>query len=60
MQSLKNDLEWKQMEDIPYAFVVGSLMYIKKCMRLDSFVVGMLGRYRGNPELDHQKVTKKF
>jgi len=34
------------MEDIPYAFVVGSLMYAQTCMRSDiSFVVGMLGRY---------------
>jgi len=23
----KNDLDWKQMENIPYAFVAGSLMY---------------------------------
>jgi len=27
MQCPKNDMEWKQMENIPYAFVVGSLMY---------------------------------
>nr|KYP65681.1 Retrovirus-related Pol polyprotein from transposon TNT 1-94 [Cajanus cajan] len=27
MQCPKNDLEWKQMEAIPYASVVGSLMY---------------------------------
>jgi len=27
MQCPKNDLERKQMEDIPYASVVGSLMY---------------------------------
>jgi len=27
MQCPKNDLERKQMEDIPYASIVGSLMY---------------------------------
>jgi len=26
MQCLKNDLKWKQMEDTPYASVVGILM----------------------------------
>jgi len=46
MQRPKNDLERKEMEDILYAYVVGSLMYAQTCMRLDiSFKVGMLGRY---------------
>jgi len=46
MQCLKNDLERKQMENIPYAFVVGSLMYVQTCTRPDiSFAVDMLGRY---------------
>jgi len=46
MQCPKNYLEWKHMENIPYAFVVGSLMYAQTCTRLDiSFVVGMFGRY---------------
>jgi len=46
MQCPKNDLERKQMENIPYASVVGSLMYAQTCTRPDiSFAVGMLGRY---------------
>jgi len=36
----------KQMEDIPYASVVGSLMYAQTCTRPNiSFAVGILGRY---------------
>ena len=60
MQCPKNDLEWKHMENIPYAFVVGSLMYAQTCKRPDIiFVVGMLGRYQSNPRLEHWKATKK-
>jgi len=46
MQCLKNDLERKQMEDIPYSFVVAGLMYAQTCTKSDiSFAVDMLGRY---------------
>ena len=42
------------MEAIPYASVVGSLMYSQICTRPDiSFAVGMLGRYQSNLGLDH-------
>ena len=48
------------METIPYASVVGSLMYAQICTRPDiSFAVGMLGRYQSNPGLDHWKAAKK-
>jgi len=44
MQCPKNDLERKQMENIPYASIVGS--FAQTCTRPDiSFAVGMLGRY---------------
>ena len=60
MQCPQNDLERKQMETIPYASVVGSLMYAQICTRPDiSFTVGMLGRYQSNPGLDHWKAAKK-
>jgi len=60
MQCPNNELERKEMERIPYASVVGSLMYAQTCTRPDiSFVVGMLGRYQGNPGLDHWKAAKK-
>jgi len=60
MQCPKNDLERKQMENILYASVVGSLMYAQTCTRPDiSFAVGMLGRYQSNPGLEHWEVAKK-
>ena len=34
------------MKNIPYALVVGSLMYTQVCTRPDNvFTIGMLGRY---------------
>ncbi|XP_047161805.1 secreted RxLR effector protein 161-like [Vigna umbellata] len=61
MQCPKNDLERKAMESIPYASVVGSVMYAQTCTRpYISFVVGRLGRYQSNPGMDHWKATKKF
>ncbi|KAK2435686.1 hypothetical protein QL285_020729 [Trifolium repens] len=60
MQCPKNELERKQMESIPYASVVGSLMYAQTCTRPDiSFAVGMLGRYQSNPGMEHWKAAKK-
>jgi len=60
MQCPNNELERKEMEQTPYASVVGNLMYAQTCTRPDiSFVVGMLGKYQGNPGLDHWKAAKK-
>ena len=60
MQCPQNDLERKEMLSIPYASVVGSLMYAQTCTRPDiSFAVGMLGRYQSNPGMDHWKAAKK-
>ena len=60
MQCPKNDMEHKQMESIPYASVVHSLMYLQTCTRPDiSFTVEMLGRYQSNPGIDHWKAAKK-
>ena len=48
------------MESIPYASVVGILMYVQTCTWLDiSFSIGMLGRYHSNPRMDHWKPAKK-
>ena len=48
------------MKIIPYASVVGSLIYAQVCTRLDiAFTVGMLGRYQSNPGVDHWKAVKK-
>ncbi|KAL4388039.1 hypothetical protein GQ457_09G022720 [Hibiscus cannabinus] len=53
-QCPKNEFEREQMKNIPYASVVGSLMYAQVCTRPDiAFAVGMLGRYQSNPGIDH-------
>ncbi|RVW86998.1 Retrovirus-related Pol polyprotein from transposon TNT 1-94 [Vitis vinifera] len=60
LQCPKNDLEKKQMNKIPYASAVGSIMYAQVCTRPDiAYVVGMLGRYQSNPGIDHWKAVKK-
>jgi hypothetical protein len=53
-QCPKNVLEKKEMESIPYAYVVGSLMHAQICLRPDiAYAVGMLGRYQSNPRMEH-------
>jgi hypothetical protein len=60
MQCPQNELERKQMEEIPYVSAVGSLMYAQTCTKPDiSFTVGMLGRYQSNLRMDHWKASKK-
>ena len=59
-QCQKNDLEREQMQKIPYALAVESLMYAQTCIRPDiSFAVRMLGRYQSNPGMEHKKAAKK-
>jgi Reverse transcriptase (RNA-dependent DNA polymerase) len=59
-QCPKNEIERAQMKQIPYASVVGSLMYAQICTRPDiAFAVGMLGRYQTDPGMDHWKAAKK-
>ena len=49
-QCPSNDFERKEMQKIPYALVVGSLMYAQVCTRPDiAFIVGVLGRYQSDP-----------
>ena len=48
------------MEKVPYASVVGSLMYAQVCTRPDiAFVVNALGRYLSNPGLNNWKAVTK-
>ncbi|KAI3826394.1 hypothetical protein L1987_00442 [Smallanthus sonchifolius] len=59
-QCPKTEVEKEQMRMIPYASVVGSLMYAQVCTRPDiAYIAGMLGRYQTNPGLDHWKAAKK-
>ena len=53
-QCPKNDCEREHMKNIPFASVVGSLMYAQVYTRPDiEFVVRVLGRYHSNPSIDH-------
>ncbi|XP_062103128.1 secreted RxLR effector protein 161-like [Humulus lupulus] len=48
------------MQNIPYASVVGSLMYCQVCMRPDIvYIVGLLGSYLSNPGMDHWITAKR-
>ena len=59
-QCPKNEFEREQMQNIPYASAVGSLMYAQVCTRPDiAFAVGILGRYQSNPGMDHWRAAKK-
>ena len=59
-QCPKGNLEIQEMQKIPYASVVGSLMYAQVCTRPDvAYIVGGLGRYLSNPGMDHWKATKR-
>ncbi|KAM6543867.1 hypothetical protein CsatB_030554 [Cannabis sativa] len=59
-QCPQNDKERDEMKVVPYASVVGSLMYAQVCTRPDiAFVVGVLGRYLSDPGLSHWKAAKK-
>jgi hypothetical protein len=59
-QCPKKILERAQRKQIPYASVVGSLMYAQVCTRHDIiFFVGMLDRYQTDPGMNHWKAAKK-
>ena len=59
-QCPRNDFESKFMQNIPYASVVGSLMYAQVCTRPDlAYIVGMLGRYQSNPGREHWVAAKR-
>ena len=50
-QCPNNDFESEQMKKIPYALVVGSIVYLQVCTI--PFAVSMLGRYQSNPSMNH-------
>jgi transposase InsO family protein len=59
-QCPKNDFEKREIHKIPYASVVGSLMYAQVCTRPDiAYITGILGRYLSNPGIDHWKAAKR-
>ncbi|RDX76212.1 hypothetical protein CR513_43820, partial [Mucuna pruriens] len=51
-QCPNNDLERNEMQKIPYASVVRSLMYAQVCTRSDiAFVVRILDKYLSDPRM---------
>ncbi|GJX09981.1 hypothetical protein Tco_0199840 [Tanacetum coccineum] len=59
-QCPKNAIKEEEMRNVPYALLVGSLMYALVCTRPAlTFLVGMLSRYQSNPRKDHWKAAKK-
>ena len=59
-QCPKTELEKSEMHQIPYASVIGSLMYAQVCTHPDiAYITGMLGRYLSNPGMDHWKAAKR-
>ena len=59
LQCLKNEIKKKEMENIPYASVVGSIMYAQVCTHPNiTYIVGMPGRYLSNPGIIHWKAEK--
>jgi len=51
-QCPSNDLKREEMKNIPYASIVGSLMYVQASTWPDiAHAVGMLGRYQSNSGL---------
>lgn len=52
--------EEEDMNTIPYAQVVGSLMYAITSTRLDiGYTVGLVNRFQSNPGKEYWKVIKK-
>ena len=59
LQCPKNEIEKKEMENIPYASIVRSLMYAQVCTCPDiAYIVSMLGKYLSNPIMIYCKATK--
>ena len=56
----KSPNEMEDMSRVPYASVVGSLMYAMVCTRLDiAQVVGVLSQFMANPRWVHWDAVKK-
>ena len=49
-----SEKDMKKMSKVPYAFVVGSLMYAMVCTRPDiAHAVGVVSRFLTNPGKEH-------
>jgi len=60
-QSQKTPKEKAEMEKIPYASAVGSLMYAMLCTRPDiCYTVGIVSRFQSNPGQEHWTAVKNI
>ncbi|TYJ96575.1 gag/pol protein [Cucumis melo var. makuwa] len=60
-QCPKTPQEVEDMSNIPYAYVVRSLMYAMLCTRPDiCYSVGIVSRYQSNPGRDHWTAVKNI
>ena len=58
-QRPKTQEEVDMTRQVPYASVVGSLMYVMLCTRPDiCYSIGMVSRYQSNPEPKHWQAVK--
>jgi len=59
-QCPKRNLGILEMQKIPYASAVGSLMYAQVCTSSDIvYIVGVLDKNLSNPGMDHWKTAKR-
>ena len=59
-QCPQTEMEKCQMQNVPYASALGSIMYAQVCTRPDvAFATGLLGRYQSNPGHAHWIAAKK-
>lgn len=60
-QSSLSEDEMFDMKCVPYASIVGSLMYTMVCTRLDiSYVIGKVTIFLSNPSIEHMNVVKWY
>ena len=58
-KSPSNETEKSDMQRVPYASAVGSLMYAMVCTRPDiAHVVGIVSRFLSNPGREHWNAVK--
>ena len=60
-QSPSTEAEIAEMNRIPYASAIGSIMYAMTCTRPDvAFALSMVSRYQGNPGNTHWTAVKNI
>ncbi|GJW05833.1 hypothetical protein Tco_1568256 [Tanacetum coccineum] len=61
LQEVKDYLEMKRMQNVPYASAVGSIMYVVRCTRPDvAFAQNITSRFQQNPGEAHWTAVKNI